>query len=69
MYDPEGSWNIFLYLENFKDAFGNWSFLPEAGGLLDQSEYLMHDLLIWRGLARRAVNQAKEMKKADNPNG
>lgn len=41
-------------MEVFSDGFGGWSFLPRAGGLLDQDPLLMDDLVKWRSLVSRA---------------
>lgn len=43
--DPERAWRAFTLME----ATG-WRYLPEAGGLLDQDEALMSDILTIRGL-------------------
>lgn len=45
LVDPEVSWQVYKLMEAL-----DWKFLPYAGGLLDQPEWLIHDLLVisWR---------------------
>ena len=44
---PRVSLRIWKMLEGLRNPWsGQWSFLPCEGGLLDQPEWLMHDLVL-----------------------
>lgn len=62
-HDPEVSWEMFKYLEAFKDGFGAWRFLPGPGlTVVEQDEALMEDLMTWRWLADIARRQNEKNK-------
>jgi hypothetical protein len=51
-----------------RDEYGNWRFLPFSGGVMDQPEWLMHDLLQLKHAARRFERQLEKKRKADRGN-
>lgn len=53
--DPERSWPIWQWME----ATG-WKFLPYAGGLLDQPDWLLRDLLTVSAISERVRKQVTE---------
>jgi hypothetical protein len=57
-------------MEAFKDEFGNWRHLPFSGGVLEQPEQLMEDLLTWRSLGDSVQAQLrKRWQTKDAPSG
>jgi hypothetical protein len=46
--DPEKAWQVWSLIEAT-----DWRFLPRAGGLLDQPEALLEDVLTIAALARK----------------
>lgn len=58
LHTPERSWTVWRMLENT-----GWKHLPGAGGLLDQEDALMADLLIisWRkGIMKELMKRGPE---------
>lgn len=50
-YDPDYSWQIFVYLESFKNDNGSWNFTDVLGtSVMNTDEKLVNDLLTWRWL-------------------
>ena len=67
-YDMEASWSVYEKMEAFADGYGAWRFLPHPGGLLEQPEWLMEDLLTWRWLANKVKKQQEAQKKDASDN-
>lgn len=45
LVNREASWRIWRFMEATRDGMsGQWSFLPEKGGWLDQPQWLVEDL-------------------------
>jgi hypothetical protein len=57
---------MYKLLESFSDGLGVWKFLPDRGHLLDQSETMMNDLLMWKYISG-VIH--KQNSKKDNDDG
>ncbi len=66
-YDKETSWKVFLLLESTK-GMGGWSAPPISGGWLEQPDWLMGDLMMWKYLVQIGENQKREREKQEKDN-
>jgi hypothetical protein len=63
--DMEFSWRVWRMMERY-----DWSFLPRAGGILDQPQWLMDDLLTisWRLKVTKGQMPTMPVTQADGSN-
>ena len=52
-----------MALQSHTDGFGGWVTLPYSGGLLDQPNDLMEDLMLWRRLYDIVKEQNREREE------
>lgn len=57
--DFDEAWKSFTLLETTSSPDGTWQFLPFPGGLLDQPEILMKNLILIANLVRMERNLPK----------
>lgn len=60
MHDPEAAWQAWSLMEAT-----DWRFLPRAGGLLDQPEALLEDILTLATLARAVERMLEDNARPD----
>jgi len=66
LHTPERSWSVWRMMEN-----SGWRHLPREGGILDQEDSLMEDLLIisWRkGIVKELMKRGPSVPTRDRRN-
>ena len=65
--NAEASWQVFTLLEAFSDELGGWRIMDVLGmPIVELSDALVTDLLMWRylaGIVRRANAEKKKDKE------